>query len=86
MVGYIYVSDENNAYLSDTNGEVLLTQPLALNTQLKIWHPNSTIGLTKHTLLTVDQKMIDNNEIFITISVKAPQARGSFEELAFYEH
>jgi plastocyanin len=86
MVGYIYVSDENNAYLSDTNGEVLLTQPLALNTQLKIWHPNSTAGLTKHTLLTVDQKMIDNNEIFITISVNAPQARGSFEELAFHEH
>ncbi|TWX53381.1 methylamine utilization protein [Colwellia hornerae] len=86
MVGYIYVSDKDNAYLSDVNGEVLLTQPLALNTQLKIWHPNSTIGLTKHTLLTVDQNMIDNNEIVIVISVNAPPPRDSFEELAFHEH
>jgi hypothetical protein len=86
MVGYIYVTDKENAYVSNKKGEVLLPRTLALNMQLKVWHPNSTEGLSKHTLLTIDRKMLDKNDVVIAISVNTPKPRDSFEELAFHEH
>jgi plastocyanin len=86
MVGYIYVTDKENAYVSNEKGEVVLPRTLALNMQLKVWHPNSTKGLSQHTLLTIDQKMLDESDIVIVISVNTPEPRDSFEELAFHEH
>lgn len=83
MVGYIYVSAKENIYMSDNKGEVRLADTLALNTQLQIWHPNNAIGLSNHTMLSIDQNMINKNEIKIMLTINTPTPTGSFEELTF---
>lgn len=86
MVGYIYVSTKENTYLSDENGEVILANNLPLNTQLQVWHPNSKIGVSKHTLFTIDQLMTKTDEIKLVLTVDIPKPRGTFDELVFHEH
>jgi plastocyanin len=85
MVGYIYVSAKKNVYISDNKGEVTLSNTLALNTQLQVWHPNNTIGLTNHTKLSIDQNMINKNEIQIMLTVFTPASTDSFQELSFHD-
>lgn len=86
MVGYIYVSTKENTYLSDENGEVILANNLPLNTQLQVWHPNSKIGVSKHTLFTIDQLMTKTDEIKLVLTVDIPKPRDTFDELVFHEH
>ena len=86
MVGYIYVSAKENTYMSNIKGEVLLPHTLPLNTQLQVWHPNSTAGLSKHIVFTIDQDMLNDNNIELVISINTPTPSGSFEELTFNEH
>jgi hypothetical protein len=86
MVGYIYVSTKENTYLSDNNGSIILPHDLPLTTQLRVWHPNSKIGLSKHTLFSVDSLIKKNNEITLIISVNEPAPRSTFESLAIHEH
>jgi plastocyanin len=86
MVGYIYVSTKENTYLSDENGEVILANNLPLNTELQVWHPNNKIGVSKHTLFTIDQLMTKTDEIKLVLTVDIPKPRGTFDELVFHEH
>lgn len=86
MVGYIYVADSNNTYMSDENGDILLPDDLSLNTSLHIWHPNSSTGLSKQTTFTVDKAMLAQDVITFTMDIKKPKARDSFEELNLNEY
>ena len=86
MVGYIYVTDKKDVYLTNEKGEVVLDRDLPLNTQLKVWHPDSIMGVDKHALFTINQKMIDEGDIVLVLSIKASESRGTFEELAVDEY
>jgi plastocyanin len=86
MVGYIYVSAKDNAYITNEKGEVKLDHTLALDTELQIWHPNSIMGVSKHTLLTIDQDMINKNVIDIILNVNTPALTDSFEEFTADEY
>lgn len=86
MVGYIYVSSNNNTFKSNEQGQVLLNHDLTPQTQLKIWHPNNTLGLSKHSEFTITSSMLKQKEITLMISVNKPEARDSFEELHFHEN
>ncbi|MBQ0731650.1 MAG: methylamine utilization protein [Oleispira antarctica] len=86
MVGYIYVAANEHTIMSDEKGEVSLTQDLPLQTQLKIWHPNSSVGLSKHREFTIDQAMLNKPEITLMINIDNPEPRNSFEELNLHEH
>jgi len=59
---------------------------LPLQTQLKIWHPNSSVGLSKHRKFTIDQAMLNKPEITLMINIDNPEPRNSFEELNLHEH
>lgn len=86
MIGYIYVSDSSHTFLSDEKGEVVLTQSVAANTQLKIWHPNSTSEISERTTITLDQAALGQDVITLTINIEKPEAGDSFEELNLYEY
>ena len=86
MVGYIYVAANKNTVMSNEKGEVLLADTLPLQTQLQIWHPNSTLGVAKHTSFTIDQAMLDKNENTLIINISKPESRDSFEELNEYDY
>lgn len=85
MVGYIYVSANNNTFKSDEQGVVLLKRDLAPKTRLQVWHPNNTLGLSKHTEFTIDRSMLNQSEIILMMNVNKPEARDSFEDLHFHE-
>jgi hypothetical protein len=86
MVGYIYVTDNKNTVMSDDKGQVLLAPDLPLNTELQVWHPSSTIGLSNHTRLIIDQTILDRGEITLVITTSKPEPRNSFEELNIDEY
>jgi plastocyanin len=86
MVGYIYVSDNAHTFISNEKGEILLTDSLPNNTQLQVWHPDSALGLSKHTRFTINQSMLDADEIILKIGVSEPEPGDSFEELHLHEH
>lgn len=86
MIGYIYVSANNNTLISDIKGEVLLPHNLIQQSELKIWHPNSAIGISKHTTFTINQAMLDQKNIVLKITINEPEARDSFENLNTHEH
>jgi plastocyanin len=86
MVGYIYVAANKDTVMSNEKGEVLLAHKLPIQTQLQIWHPNSTIGVSNHTSFTIDQAMHNKGEITLTINVSKPEPRDSFEELNEYDY
>lgn len=86
MVGYIYVTANENTVMSDEKGQVLLAHDLPLNTQLQVWHPNSSIGLSNHQTLTIDQSMLDIGEITLEITINEAEPRDSFEELDLDEY
>jgi hypothetical protein len=86
MVGYIYVTDNKNTVMSDDKGQVLLAPSLPLNTELQVWHPRSTIGLSNHTRLIIDQTILDRGEITLVITTSKPEPRNSFEELNIDEY
>lgn len=86
MVGYIYVTANENTVISDEKGQVLLAHDLPLNTQLQVWHPNSSIGLSNHQTLTIDQSMLDIGEITLEITINEAEPRDSFEELDLDEY
>lgn len=86
MVGYIYVSDNAHTFISNEKGEILLTNSLPNNTQLQVWHPDSALGLSKHTRFTINQSMLDADEIILKIGVSEPEPGDSFEELHLHEH
>jgi len=85
MVGYIYVAANPTTYLSNEKGEVTLTHTLPLNTQLQVWHPNSASSLSEHTVFTIDQTLMNNNNIELVLPVNTPAPTGSFAELTFNE-
>ena len=86
MVGYIYVTDSKNTVISDDKGQVLLAPDLPLNTELQVWHPSSSIGLSNHTKLIIDQAILDKGEITLVITTNEPEPRDSFEELNVDEY
>ncbi|MFT4763347.1 MAG: plastocyanin [Oleispira sp.] len=86
MVGYIYVTDSKNTVMSDDKGQVLLAPDLPLNTELQVWHPSSSIGLSNHTRLIIDQAILDKGEITLVITTNEPEPRDSFEELNVDEY
>ena len=86
MVGYIYVASSENTFMSNAKGEILLANDLPLQTRLQVWHPNSIIGLSNHTSLTIDQAALDNGEVTLMITINEPEPRDSFEELNDYEY
>ncbi|MBU2869251.1 methylamine utilization protein [Colwellia sp. E2M01] len=87
MVGYIYVTDKSQYYLTDENGEAKLPQnSIPLNTQLQVWYAGSAAGVDKHTLFTLTQEVLNQDVITLMLNVNTPKARDSFAELATHEH
>ena len=85
MVGYIYVSANNNTFKSNEQGYVLLKHSVAPQTQLQIWHPNNTLGLSDHTEYTIDRTMLNKDEITLMVNVNKPEERDTFEALHIHE-
>ena len=85
MVGYIYVSEKESSYLTDIEGAAMLPTNLAVNTQLQVWHPNSEKGVSAHTIFTVEQSMLSDNQVTLILPVNSPAPRDSFETLVFDE-
>ncbi|MFT7260838.1 MAG: plastocyanin [Glaciecola sp.] len=87
MVGYIYVTANENTVLSNEKGEVLIAPNLPLQSQIQVWHPNNSKGVSKHTIFTIDPSMINSkDEITLMITVNEPAPRDSFEEFTVHEH
>ncbi|TYK65908.1 methylamine utilization protein [Colwellia echini] len=87
MVGYIYVTDKQQSYMTDEQGEVVLTQNnIVLNTQLQVWHAGNSKGVDQHTIFTINQAMLKQDEITLMINVISPEPRDSFAELVVHEH
>lgn len=86
MVGYIYVSSNNMALLSDSKGEIVFPFELTHGTELKIWHPNSVLGESRQIAMTMTQSMLKKNSIVLTVATQQLKARDSFEALNHDEH
>lgn len=85
MIGYIYISTKSNTYLTNKHGEAKLPKVLPVNTQLQIWHPNNTKGVSEHTLFTITPSMLKNKVITLVLLTNTPAVRDSFESLVFDE-
>ena len=86
MVGYIYVTDREQVYITDKNGEVAVNEALSVNSQLQVWHAKSTKGVEKQTLFTLNQEKLNQKVLTLELPVNTAKPRDSFEELALHEH
>lgn len=76
MVGFIYVADSQNAYVTDGNGTVQLENVEQI-TKLTTWHPQQK--QTPELPQTMDMSLLnDTGVIQYTISIIAPPARDTF--------
>ena len=85
MVGYIYVSSKETSYLTDVTGVAILPNNLATKTQIQVWHPNNTNGVSEHTVFTIEQSMLAEDNVTLSLPINAPAPRDSFETLVFDE-
>lgn len=86
MVGYIYVSNNNNIYLSDEKGNIILPTRLLTKKSIKLWHPNNSLGITEHIEITLDKTPLNQDVITLMVDIEEPEARDSFEELHLHEY
>ena len=73
MVGYIYVANSNNVYITDEHAKVTL--PLSsLPSEIRIWHPLQTAPLEN----TKTIKIVSESDLSITVNTSIPAPRNTF--------
>ncbi|GAA0814820.1 hypothetical protein GCM10009111_12270 [Colwellia asteriadis] len=86
MVGYIYVSNNDDVFISNEEGEVLINTTLSTGDKLQLWHANAKAGIDNRTLMAFDKLLINNNEVQLLLPVNSPVERNSFEDLFSHAH
>ncbi|MDO6425892.1 methylamine utilization protein [Thalassotalea sp. 1_MG-2023] len=84
MVGYIYVTENKNTFMSGEHGEVEIDIPVEQITNITVWHANAQQGVNhRKSFQTFDVK---KQQITLTINTIKPPKRDSFEDVFGYAH
>ncbi|WP_130244730.1 methylamine utilization protein [Pseudoalteromonas rubra] len=79
MVGYIYVSQSKEVFISDVQGTVILPNT---STQVAIWHAMQQQDIDKRRIVSVTELQQSGP---VTINIQDPAPRNTFSEM-FKEH
>lgn len=80
MIGYIYVTDKPNTFITDSEGKFEVKLTLEELTSLSVWHANATNGVDFKQVFTAEEYKVNGQEITLTIDVDSPELRDSFED------
>lgn len=84
MVGYIYVTNNKNTFMSDEHGEVNINIPAEQIIDITVWHANALEGVNHRQSFQTFDTVKQN--ITLTIDTAKPAKRDSFEDVFGHAH
>lgn len=84
MVGYIYVAETHNVYVSNEQGEVAIGDDFEDIKQVYVWHEQATEGAEYRASYTKEQLVNADGTIHLILNTAEPEPSNNFENLALY--